>query len=278
MRRSSRSRTRFALRQPPDVNTYAGLHAAYYDVIYGDKPYAAEARFVAEQVQRRAPDAPWPGRLLDLACGTGRHALEFAEMGNSVTGVDYSGDLLEAARRNAEERGADVTFLNEDIRELDVEDGSFGVITCLFDSIGYLLDNDAIVEALARARDHLAPGGALVLEFLHAAAMLKHASPVKVRRWPTKEGGILLRISEVDLDPARQTMQVRYELVDLKPGDAGYVHWTETQHNRFFSIDEMRALLNAAGLSAADFVPAYENGTTITDETWHVLVLARRAG
>ena len=46
-------------------NTYQGLHARHYDLVYADKPYAAEARFVHDLLRRR------PGRLLDVACGTG---------------------------------------------------------------------------------------------------------------------------------------------------------------------------------------------------------------
>jgi SAM-dependent methyltransferase len=256
------------------VNTYRGLHAAYYDVIYADKPYAEEARFVASLIAAEGAGGPW--RLLDLACGTGRHAFEFAELGHSVTGVDYSADLLEVARASAERRGLDVRFVEQDIRSLQLDSGPFDAITWLFDSVGYLLTNDEIVEGLERARLHLTAEGTLAVEFLHAPAVLRHASAVRVRRWPTPEGGTLLRVSEVDLDTARQTMHVDYELLDIDSAGTSVKRWTEAQDNRYFSVEEMRALFQSAGLTAR-FVPAYLEAATIDDQVWHVIAVAHPA-
>ena len=68
--------------------------------------------------------------------------------------------------------------------ELDLGGARFDAITCLFDSIGYPHDERRPCRvALPAMRRHLADGGAVALEFLHAAAMLRHAAPVRVRRW-----------------------------------------------------------------------------------------------
>jgi SAM-dependent methyltransferase len=271
LQQSSRRSTQLA---GGDVNTYRGLHAAYYDVIYANKPYAEEARFVANLIAEEGTAGPW--RLLDLACGTGRHALAFAEMGHTVTGVDYSGDLLDIARASPASRDLDVRFVEQDIRSLELDGGPFDAITWLFDSVGYLVTNDAIIEALDRVRRHLTPEGTVAVEFLHAPAVLRHASPIRVRRWPTPEGGTLLRISEVELDTARQTMHVDYELLDLDPAGTAVSRWTEAQDNRYFSVEEMRALFQGAGL-ATRFVPAYGESVTIDDQVWHVIAVARPA-
>ena len=160
------------------------------------------------------------------------------------------------------------------MRVLDVDGGPFDAVTCLFDSIGYLLTNEAIVEALRGARQHLAPHGVLAVEFLHAPAVLRHASPVRVRRLPTPAGGTLYRISEVRLDTARQTMHVDYELLDLNEAGTAVSHWTETHDNRYFSLEEMRALFQSAGLTS-QFIPAYGEADTIDDSVWHVIAIAR---
>jgi trans-aconitate methyltransferase len=197
-------------------------------------------------------------------------------MGHSVTGVDYSDDLLSVARAAAKSRGLEVRFVEQDISALDVGGRPFHAITCLFDSIGYLLTNDAIIETLGRARQHLAPAGTLAVEFLHAPAVLRHASPVRVRRWPTPGGGTLFRLSEVMVDTARQTMHVDYELFELEPSGKPVSHWTEAHDNRYFSVEEMRALFQSAGLTT-EFVPAYLESKAIDEHVWHVLALARPA-
>jgi SAM-dependent methyltransferase len=243
------------------ANTFQGLHARHYDLIYAGKPYAKEARFVHELLGGRA------GRLLDVACGSGRHAREFAALGWEVVGVDYSADLLEL--------GQDLEVHRQDMRELEVPGPPFDAVTCLFDSIGYPQDNDGIVAALTGMRRHLAPGGRVAVEFLHAPAMLAGADPVRVRRFELPQGGTLVRISETTLDPVASVMHVDYEVIELG-AEGSYRRETERQSNRFFAVEEMRALMELAGLRVERFVPAYEDGE-IGADTFHVMALARAA-
>jgi SAM-dependent methyltransferase len=242
-------------------NTFRGLHARHYDLIYAQKPYAEEARFVHELIGAR------PGRLLDVACGTGRHAREFAALGWDVTGVDYSPDLLELAR--------DLEVHRQDMRKLDLPGQPFDAVTCLFDSIGYPQDDDGIVAALTGMRGHLAPGGRVAVEFLHGPALLASADPVRVRRFELPDGGTLVRISETTLDEVALVMHVDYEVIELGPGGS-YERDTERQSNRFFAVDEMRALMELAGLRVERFVPAYADGE-IGADTFHVMALAEAA-
>ena len=76
-------------------------------------------------------------------------------------------------------RGLEVRFLEQDMRELDVDGRPFDVVTCLFDSIGYGVEDEAIVGTLRAMAKHLAPNGILVVEFLHAAAVVRHHSPAR---------------------------------------------------------------------------------------------------
>ena len=240
------------------ANTFQGLHARHYDLIYAGKPYAEEARFVHSLLGGR------PGRLLDVACGSGRHAREFAALGWEVTGVDYSADLLELAE------GLEVH--QQDMRQLEIPGPPFDAVTCLFDSIGYPQDNDGVVAALDGMRRH---GGRVAVEFLHAPALLAHADPVRVRRFELPDGGELLRVSETEIDATAMTMHVSYDVVELR-ADGGYARERERQSNRFFAVAEMQALMRLAGLRVERFVPAYEDGA-IGPETFHVIAVAAPA-
>jgi SAM-dependent methyltransferase len=249
------------------MNTYSGLHARHYDAVYRDKPYAEEARFVdsliLERVQQR-------GRLLDIACGTGRHAAEFAALGWDVTGVDLSEDLLERARVNA----PSVRFLQQDMRVLDVPGGSFDAVTCLFDAIGYAVDDDGVVSTLDATRRHISDGGVVVVEFLHGPAMVKSAAPLRVRRFALpNEGDELIRISRTHLDQTRCVMEVQFELLELRE-DGTYERWLESQVNRYFAQNEIRGLFESAGLRVTRFVPAYQDDGVIDEGTFHILALA----
>jgi len=62
--------------------------------------------------------------VLELACGPGRHALEFARRGYRVTGVDRTARYLETAREKAGEEGLDVEWVEADMRTLRRRAGS----------------------------------------------------------------------------------------------------------------------------------------------------------
>jgi len=103
-------------------------------------------------------------RVLDLACGTGRHSIELARRGFSVVGVDIAPDLLEVANRDADEVEGDVTFLEADLRGLELDE-EFDVVLNLNDgAIGYFEteeENHRTFEVIAAA---LKPGGGNLLQ------------------------------------------------------------------------------------------------------------------
>jgi SAM-dependent methyltransferase len=98
-------------------------------------------------------------RVLDLACGSGRHSLELRRRGFDVVGADISADLIEIARRDTADAGLDVEFVRADLRDLDFE-AEFDLVLNLNDgAIGYLEsdeENHRCFEMISRA---LRPGG-----------------------------------------------------------------------------------------------------------------------
>src|ERR1051326_3142735 len=125
---------------------YAGRYAELYDLFYADKAYAEESRFVAE-CMREFNSGPTRD-ILELACGTGRHAIEFERLGYNVTATDCSADMLEIARERA--RGKNVHLVGADMEQLDLLKKNFDAAVCLFDSIGYLKTDQAIAAGVDR--------------------------------------------------------------------------------------------------------------------------------
>jgi SAM-dependent methyltransferase len=110
-----------------------------------------------------------PGRALDAACGTGRHARRLAELGHAVTGVDLTPEMLARARAHTPPAGAagpagagTLTFAEADLRALPFADGAFDLVVCGL-ALSHL-DDLAAVGELARV---LRPGGRLVVSVLH---------------------------------------------------------------------------------------------------------------
>jgi ubiquinone/menaquinone biosynthesis C-methylase UbiE len=106
-----------------------------------------------------------PGRLLDIGCGGGAHALEFAEHGWTVTGVDVSPAQLELARA----RGVDV--VEADAADLPFEDGSFDAAVSIFTHTD-VADFAGLVGEAARV---LRPGGHFAYLGVHPCFVGPHA-------------------------------------------------------------------------------------------------------
>ncbi|TMC46952.1 MAG: class I SAM-dependent methyltransferase [Chloroflexi bacterium] len=145
------------------MTSYLGRHAELYDIIYADKDYSAEARFVHEQLQRHRRGAVV--RILELACGTGRHAMALEALGYSIVATDHSEDMLTVARARAAVTKSQVQFRHADMRQLGTDFAGFDGAICLFDSIGYVRTNEAIEATLSGVVRALRPGGVFLCEF-----------------------------------------------------------------------------------------------------------------
>jgi ubiquinone/menaquinone biosynthesis C-methylase UbiE len=103
-----------------------------------------------------------PGRsMLDLACGTGTVALSFAHQGWEVYAVDASSGMLKQARQKAEQAGQQVTFSQQDMRHF-VLPHPVALVTCLYDSLNYMLTMADLQRVFRQVSAALMPGGLLL--------------------------------------------------------------------------------------------------------------------
>lgn len=117
-------------------------------------------------------------RVLDLACGPGRHAAQLAARGARVVGLDLSLPLLARARTRT---GGTVPVVRADMRQLPFRAGTFDMIVNLFTSFGYFAEDAQHQAVLTDAAALLRPGGAFVLDFLNAAAVRQGLVPREER-------------------------------------------------------------------------------------------------
>jgi SAM-dependent methyltransferase len=254
------------------MNSYIGRHAEFYDIFYADKPYAQEAAFVHQCLQQYGTGIT--RRLLELACGTGSHALTLEKFGYEIVATDYSQDMLACARRKAAKAASSVDFRWQDMRALDIADRPFDAVLCLFDSIGYVETNEAIAQVFQGVHHHLRPDGLFVFEFWHGVAMLHSYDPVRVRRWSTPEGE-LVRISETELVYARNLARVTYTIYELRH-DGTYTSLKETQTNRYFLVQEMAYWLSSCGFTPLKWFAGFTPDENINEQTWHIVAIARK--
>jgi SAM-dependent methyltransferase len=183
--------------------------------------------------------APAPGSsVLDLCCGPGRHALEFARRGFRVTGVDRTAHYLEEARRRAEAEGLAAEWVREDMRAF-VRPASFQLAVNLYSSFGYFEDPADDLRAARNLREALVGGGALVIEMMGKEVL---ARKFEARSWSVGDDGAI-HLEERRVRGGWDRIECRWIRFE-----------GERRHEalltlRLYSGTELAGLLRAAGFS-----------------------------
>jgi SAM-dependent methyltransferase len=212
--------------------------------------------------------APAPGSaVLDLACGSGRHAIRMAQRGYRVTGVDFNSRYLEIAQTEARREGVAVEWVTCDMRALDF-DARFDRAYSFFTSFGYYSDeeNEEVLGRIARA---LRPGGRLLFDMMNRDWLL--TVPQK-RTWSQREDGALL-MEEVSLDPRTSRVTSRLTLIEPDRG-AGPVKQFDL---RAYTCAELTALLRSTGLTVRE-VWGGADRSEYSAESRRLVLLAEKAG
>jgi SAM-dependent methyltransferase len=214
---------------------------------------------------RGALGLPPGAHLLDLACGTGRHAIGMAKAGHQVTGFDFNPHYLEIAAHNAEREGVTVRWMVGDMRELEFE-GIFDGVYSFFTSFGYFSDaeNERVVASLVRA---LRPGGRFLIDMANRDWLLIHRQQ---RTWTQQQDGGLL-MEEATLDIA--TSRVTSRLTLIPPG--GGAHVTKEFLLRLYTCAELTALFERHGLRVIRRWGAAD-GSDYSAESRRLILLAER--
>jgi SAM-dependent methyltransferase len=235
-----------------------------YFEIYRDFFPAERTAAEVEGIVARLGLAPG-ARVLDLACGQGRHAIPLAERGFAVTGYDLSEALLSRARADAAARGVELRWVRGDMRALSFQ-AEFDAVINVFTAFGYFADEADDVEALRCVRRALVPGGRFLLETLHRDALLARFQPHL--EYTTSNGARVVRDYVFDL--ARDVIEDRVALV--RP-DGSRAQYTSTLRVR--SLRSLLALVQEAGLEPVAWYGGLGGGPLQLDSRRLVLLSKR---
>jgi ubiquinone/menaquinone biosynthesis C-methylase UbiE len=211
--------------------------ADLYDAIYSFKDYAAEAAQIAAVVRATHPQAH---TILDVACGTGEHARHLAAShGFDVDGLDLDPGLLGVAR----EKHPSASFFEADMSDFALEK-RYGVVQCLFSSIGYLVTLERTRRALECFRRHLRPGGVVLVEPWFPPGGLEDGRVFCFTG--THRGMAVERVSRNEIDGRISRLWFDYRVETLD----GVRHASEVHELGLFTREEMATAFEEAGLRA----------------------------
>ena len=196
-----------------------------------------------------------PGmRVLDLCCGTGRHSIPLQRRGMRVVGVDQSRALLGRATDKSQRVGAFPAWVRSDARDVPLRDGSCDAAICLFNSLGYGADSDA----MAMLREARRCARSLLLEIVHRDEHVRTCAPGGELTWTERDG--LRILTEWWIEPVPGVSRAIFRI--QREGKPDVVR--ELRH-RLYTVTEMIAMLRKAGFERIECYGDYDRNAFATD-------------
>lgn len=207
-------------------------------------------------------DIDQEARVLDLACGVGRHSIELAKRGFTVTGLDTTRPYLETAEERSRDGAVEVEFIHGDMREFARAE-AFDAVFNLYTSFGYFERPEDDDRVLRNCHDSLGPGGVLVVSLVGKEEL---ARDFEKRTWDERDGVFFLE--EHKVTDHWSWIENRWILVSDERVDE-----FEVSH-RLYSAVELSERLRQVGFEAVDIYGDFEGGAY--DENAEKLVAVAR--
>jgi SAM-dependent methyltransferase len=249
-------------------------YAQYYDLFYQDKEYDNEASYVHRLIQKFAPKTR---SILELGCGTGKHASLLAENGYVIHGVDISSEML----RRAQERlsslpgkiSAKLQFSHGDIGDIRL-DNKYDAVIALFHVVSYQTSNNALQKTFETVKHHLDPNGIFIFDVWYGPAVLSDPPVVRVKRFEN-DAVLMTRIAEPDLDVNENIVKVHYQLF-VKDKRKQHIEEIRELHTmRYFFKPELELFLGKHGLGIV-MSQEWMTGNTPGTDTWGVCFVSKK--
>jgi SAM-dependent methyltransferase len=203
-----------------------------------------------------------PKKILDLACGFGRHTNRLAALGHEMTGVDLTPGFLEIARLDAFQREVEVQYQQGDMRTITFEE-EFDCVMLLFSAFGYFSDADNL-KVMINIMKALKPGGWFIFDTLNRDVLLKEMRSYFVVE---KEGNLMIDRSSFDCINGR----LYNKRIVIRDG----VRKDKPLFTRLYNANEIKALLTQAGLELEHIYGGWE-AKEFSSESHRMVVIARK--
>ena len=207
-------------------------YAKYYDFLYQDKDYRKEIDYIDNLIKQHSSKKDL--RILDIGCGTGKHANYLAEKGYYVTGIDFSVEMIKIAQKN---KNSNTDFYVANATDFNLYK-TFDVVLSLFHVVSYQSSNEDILRMFANVYNHLEFEGLFIFDFWYGPAVLTERPSVKIKRFENDSIKII-RIAEPKMHTAINTVDVNYEIMIHNKTDKKTEFINETHKMRYLFIPEV---------------------------------------
>lgn len=229
----------------------------HYHILYSHRDFSEAENFINSLFA--ALDLNKQSKVLDLACGKGRHAIQVHELGFQVTGIDLSPESIRHAKQ-FEEKG--LNFEIGDMRNLQIN-SQFDLVLNLFTSFGYFQDDKEDQAAMNSMADSLVNGGLLVIDYLNSHYV---ESNLPTEETQQKEG-IIFQI--------KKFIEDSFIVKDIRFVDQG----NEKQFQEFvkrINFNQFKTYLEQAGLKIVNTFGDYQLNSFEKENSERLIIVAKK--
>ncbi|HNP33222.1 MAG TPA: class I SAM-dependent methyltransferase [Flavobacterium sp.] len=223
-----------------DSNTWysSWFDTPYYHILYKDRNYR-EAQIFMDNLTHYL-NLPEKAKVLDLACGKGRHAIYLNQLGFDVVGADLSENSIAEANKNANDT---LHFVVHDKREPFEQ--KFDAIFNLFTSFGYFENIDDDIKTLRAIKESLSEYGFAVIDFMNSHHVIDKLIPEETKM----VDGITFHIKRFAID-GFIIKEIDFEV------DGKKYHFTENV--RAYTLEDFQKMMNEVGIYLLDTFGDYK--------------------
>jgi cyclopropane fatty-acyl-phospholipid synthase-like methyltransferase len=221
--------------KPANVNDnfFNGCYKEIWRSVFPEKTTLAEIDFIIETAALNERD-----NVLDIMCGYGRHTLEMARRGMSVTAIDNLKEYIDEITEKALEEKLPVEARCEDVLSMQLEE-NYDTVICMGNSLQFF-DEEDLTRLLTTIAAHLKPNGFFFINSWSIAEIL--FKNFKEKSWSRFGDKMILTDSKINFRPARMETQ---SIIITAAGERE----EKTGIDYIYSINELESILNKSGFS-----------------------------
>lgn len=246
-----------------------GDYAKIYDIIYSKKNYRKECLYL-DRIFRKYSRIPVRD-VLDVACGTGNHAINLAGIGYRVFCQDISSEMLKEAICKCS-GFKKVKIIGCFAMQKFCHNQEFDACVAMFSSVDYLLKISQLKKAFENIFSCLKAEGVFTFDFWNADCVVKTFSPYK-RRVFTFGKRKVIRISQTKLNRASKIANIDYTCYYFDKGQIKTII-KEKHRMKYHRISSMLRLVESCGFEVAGVFPFMKMGHKVKSLDWNISVVA----
>lgn len=211
----------------------------YYHILYKDRNYR-EAQLFMDNLTRYL-NLPEKAKVLDLACGKGRHSIYLNQLGFDVLGVDLSENSIQEAKKNTNDR------LDFQVHDMRLPLGKkFDAVFNLFTSFGYFENETDNLKTLQTIKESLSEYGFAVIDFMNVNHVIANLNPAETKI-----------VDNIEFKISRFVSTDNYIVKEINFEDKGTKHHF-IEKVKAFTVDDFQKMMDDVGINLLDIFGDYK--------------------